>query len=80
MRTTLTLDPDVAVQIKKRLKSDISLKSLVNSLLRMALNTSSSEGKKNLSLQTKPHDSGALLISDISNIGEILSRMDEGKL
>ena len=81
MRTTLTLDSDIASAIKKRLKSEsISLKALINSLLRVGLNSTSTNQNKPKTIKTKPHESGRVLVPDLSNIGELLSRMDEGNL
>lgn len=76
MRTTITLDDDVAALIKKAIRANgSSLKQVVNYALRIGLNSDKPRTRKKF--RTEPHDAGALLVPDISNIGEILSQIDE---
>jgi hypothetical protein len=80
MRTTLTIEPEVASLLKKFIKdTGLSLKSAVNELLKRGLIDS---GKKNSPKKytTKPHDAGEVLAPDIDNIGALMSRLDEEKL
>ena len=55
MRTTLTLDPDVALLVKRRAKERrSSLKHVVNDALRKGLHQASP--KKTPSFRVEPHD------------------------
>ncbi|HTT79435.1 MAG TPA: CopG family transcriptional regulator [Stellaceae bacterium] len=80
MRTTLTIEPDIAARLARLRKSrDSSLKALVNEALR--------EGLRQLSLPKKPHrgpftqpvDLGQPLIGNVDCIGDLLARL-EGEL
>jgi hypothetical protein len=77
MRTTLTIEPEVSAQLKKYLKeTGLSLKSAINMLLRRGLHEikKSPNSKKH---STSAHDAGELLIPDISNVGALMSLLDE---
>jgi hypothetical protein len=54
MRTTLTLEPDVAQQIRRRLaQTKLPLKRVVNDALRVGL--SSTEKERHVRFKVKPH-------------------------
>lgn len=74
MRTTLTLDPDVAVQIERLRKSrDMALKDVVNEALRRGLQEMTAKPKKKEPYQTRVHDAGELLM----DVKEALAMLDE---
>jgi hypothetical protein len=75
VRTTLTLDKDVAAKIERLRKGrDMSLKDIINEALRRGLNDLSSRPKKREPYQTRVHHAGKLLIADVK---EALAMMDE---
>ena len=74
MRTTLTLDDDVAAILERLRKSrDASLKDLVNEALRRGLKDMSSRTKRRKCLRTRSVDLGRLRIAGLDNIGEALA-------
>ncbi len=74
MRTTLTLDQDVAVQIERLRKSrNLALKDIVNEALRRGLKEMTAKPKKRVPFRTGVHD-GKLLVE---NVKEALAILDE---
>jgi len=74
MRTTLTLDDDVAAVLERLRKSrNASLKDLANEALRRGLNDMSSRTKRRECLQTRSVALGRLRIAGLDNIGEALA-------
>ena len=74
MRTTLTLDDDVAAVLERMRKSrDVSLKELVNEALRRGLKDMSSRPKRRERLRTRSVAFGELRIASLDNIGEALA-------
>ena len=74
MRTTLTLDDDVAVALEKmRRNRDMGLKELVNDALRRGLKDMSARPKQREPFQTNPVSLGRLRISSLDNIAETLA-------
>jgi len=74
MRTTLTLDEDVAAILERLRKSrDASLKELVNEALRRGLKDMTSRAKRREHLQTRSVALGRLRIASLDNIGEALA-------
>jgi hypothetical protein len=74
MRTTLTLDDDVAVQIERLRKSrDMALKDVINEALRRGLKDMTAKPKKQAPFQTKVHDGGPMLM----DVKEALAMLDE---
>jgi hypothetical protein len=74
MRTTLTIDDDVAAMLDRLRKSrDTSLKQLVNEALRRGLNEVSGRAKRRKEVRTRSVSLGRLRISGIDNIGEALA-------
>jgi hypothetical protein len=74
MRTTLTLDDDVAVALERvRKQRDASLKELVNEALRRGLRDMSSRPKRREPVRTRSVGLGRLRIAGIDNIAEALS-------
>jgi hypothetical protein len=77
MRTTITLDDEVAALLKRAMKrKKVSFKDLVNTALKSALLRDEVK-EPVVPYRTEPYDGGKLLIGDVSNIGEILARLDE---
>jgi hypothetical protein len=74
MRTTLTLDDDVAAILERLRKSrDASLKDLVNEALRRGLRDMSGRSKRREYVQTRSVAFGRLRIASLDNIGEALA-------
>jgi len=64
MRTTLTLDPDVAARLRKRVEAgDVSFKEAVNEALRRGLAETDVRSRRTWVQRTWPHG-GKLLVSD----------------
>jgi hypothetical protein len=77
MRTTLTIDDDVAVQLDRlRRKGDLGFKELVNDVLRRGLSEMSAPQKKRRPFSTKPHNGGACLLTDLNNVEEVISLLE----
>ena len=77
MRTTLTLDDDVAVEIERpRREGDQSLKDVVNDLLRRGLRDRDAPQKKRKPFRTKTFDVGKPLIPNIDNTADVLSLIE----
>jgi hypothetical protein len=75
MRTTLTLDPDVAQQIERlRKERDTSLKDVVNDALRRGLREINMPRKRK-PFRTKSYDMGPFLVS-IDNVAEAIAYAD----
>jgi hypothetical protein len=80
MRTTLTLDDDVAVQIERlRRERDANLKDVINDILRRGLQDIASSPKKRKPFRTKTFNMGVPLI-DIDNTAEGLDYLDREDL
>ena len=75
MRTTLTLDDDVAVQIEElRRALDVSLKQVVNHTLRRGLQEMSRGGRTpGKPFRTQPFDAGAVRGPGIDYVAEALA-------
>jgi hypothetical protein len=74
MRTTLTLDDDVAAALERLRKTrDASLKELINEALRRGLQEMKGRPKRREPFHTQSVDLGRLKIGSIDNIGEVLA-------
>jgi hypothetical protein len=74
MRTTLTLDDDVAVTLERLRRSRrVSLKHLVNEALRLGLNDMGKRRKPHAPVSTQVVALGRLRIASIDNIAETLA-------
>jgi Ribbon-helix-helix protein, copG family len=74
MRTTLTLDDDVAVALERlRRARDASLKDIVNDALRRGLKDLSARPKRREPFQTQSVALGRLHLASIDNISESLA-------
>ena len=76
MRTTLTIDDDVAVQLKRlRRQRDAKFRDLVNDALRRGLREMSTAPPKRKMLRTRAFDMGEPLIN-IDNVTEALAHLE----
>jgi predicted CopG family antitoxin len=77
MRTTLTIDDDVAAELERlRRAGEASLKDLVNDTLRLGLREMTSPPKKRKPFRTRSFDVGGVLVKNIDNIGELLAEIE----
>jgi hypothetical protein len=73
MRTTLTLDDDVAVQLERlRRARDANLKDLVNEALRVGLREMTAKPRNRKPFRTKTFHMGEPLVS-IDNVAEAIA-------
>ena len=78
MRTTLTLDKDVAEQLKTvKVKLKKPIKQLVNDALRLGFEQMQRAPKRK-PYRTKPHRMGLRAGFNLDNVGELLSRLEGG--
>jgi hypothetical protein len=74
MRTTLTLDDDVAAVLERlRRGRDASLKQLINEALRRGLKEMSGRPKRREPVRTRSVALGRVRIGGIDNVGEALA-------
>ena len=74
MRTTLTIEDDVAAQIDRlRRERDETLKDLVNEALRLGLRNMAGPQPRREPIRTRGVDLGGLKIGSIDNIAEALA-------
>jgi hypothetical protein len=74
MRTTLTIDEDVAVHLQRlRQTQNRRLKQIVNEALRRGLKEMSEEDKPGGDYQTRSVDLGRCLIGSIDDTAEVLA-------
>jgi hypothetical protein len=74
MRTTLTIDDDVAAMLKRLRRSrDASLKELVNEALRRGLRDMDASATERKRYRTPSVDLGTPRIANIDNISEVLA-------
>jgi hypothetical protein len=74
MRTTLTLDDDVAAQIRRLRESrKTSLKELINEALRSGLAIMQGPKQTKRRFQTKPVSLGRCFFDNLDNTAEILA-------
>jgi len=75
MRTTLTIDEDVAVQLERLRRSrDVSLKEIVNDVLRRGLrDMTATHSKKRKLFRTQPIEGVTPLLDNVDNVAEVLA-------
>jgi hypothetical protein len=77
MRTTLTLDPDVAALLRKRVaRGDLSLKEAVNDAMRKGLNAEAISHKPKKLYVVRPKTPGGGFLVDITDNGALAEMMD----
>lgn len=78
MRTTLSLDKDVAAQLERLRKSrDASYKEIVNEALRRGLREMTSRPKRRSPHRTRAVSLGRCRIASIDNISEALALAED---
>jgi len=84
MRTTLTLEPDVAAMLKKRVaKGDVSFKQAVNEAMRRGLTAEAQAQKPKQRYVVHPRTPGGGFLVDITDNGalaEMIDRLDHPDL
>ena len=74
MRTTLTLDKDVAIQLKRMGKRrGERMKDLVNEALRRGLQTLENRPVASLPFKTRAVSLGTCLVGDVDNVSDVLA-------
>ena len=74
MRTTLTLDDDVAVALERaRKQNDASLKEVVNQALRRGLPELARSPRRRKRFRTKSLSLGKCLVPSLDNISRVLA-------
>ncbi|HSR70127.1 MAG TPA: DUF2191 domain-containing protein [Acidobacteriota bacterium] len=74
MRTTLTIEEDVAVLIQRlRKERDLTLKEVVNQALRKGLNVMLAPPPESKRYRINPRDLGRCRLNDLDNISEALA-------
>jgi hypothetical protein len=74
MRTTLTLDDDVAVLLEKtRRAKGVSFKQIVNEALRAGLSQLTTPGQRRPRFKTRHADLGRCLIGSLDDVSEALA-------
>jgi hypothetical protein len=74
MRTTLTLDDDVAAVLERLRRSwNASLKQLINEALRRGLQEMTGRPKRGEQVRTRSVALGRVLIASIDDVGEALA-------
>lgn len=78
MRTTLTIDPDVAAILKRRRKArGEPLRKIINDALRESLNkTADTAPSKKEPFRTKTADLGVCFLPNLDCAGEVLDFLD----
>ncbi|MGA7487003.1 MAG: CopG family transcriptional regulator [Xanthobacteraceae bacterium] len=77
MRTTLTIDDDVAAQLERLRRSrEASLKDLVNDALRRGLREMGARPKKREPFRTQPIEGIKPLFDNVDNVAEALAYAD----
>ena len=73
MRTTLTIDDDIAVVLERLRKTrDLSLKALINEALREGLQQIDSPHRDRKPFRTRAADVGKVFLPNVDNIAEVL--------
>jgi hypothetical protein len=77
MRTTLTLDPDVAAEIQRRRRSgDRGLKEEINRLLRLGLLHDEESSGPAQEVRTRAFSVGKVLVAGIDDVAGALARAE----
>jgi hypothetical protein len=74
MRTTLTIEQDVAMQLERLRRSrDVSLKQLINEALRRGLREMTARPKQRKPFCTGTFDPGPPRLDSIDNVADVLA-------
>jgi hypothetical protein len=76
MRTTLTLDPDVAVRLEREMKrSGLGLKGVVNQALRVGLGMTDKPTRPR-PFRVQPHDFGFRAGTDLDRLNQLADELE----
>jgi hypothetical protein len=76
MRTTLTLDDDVAIELERlKVQLHTSFKEVVNNILRAGLRTTKSI-PNTTEKRTRPVSLGTLRLTNVDNVAEVLAILE----
>ena len=77
MRTTVTLDDDVAARLEReRRRRRTSFKAAVNEVLRAGLDAAEAPKRNQQPFRTKGFDLGPSLVGSLDDVEEVLSRAE----
>ena len=77
MRTTLTIDDDVAAELERlRRTRDARMKDLVNDALRLGLRAMTDRSKRKKPFRTRSFDGGGVLVKSIDSTAELLAEIE----
>lgn len=77
MRTTLTIEDDVAVRLEQeRRRRRLSFKAIVNDVLRAGLETIGQPRQRPRQFRTQGFNLGPSLVGSLDNVEEVLSRVE----
>jgi hypothetical protein len=79
MRTTLTLEPDVALKLKRRMAArKLTLKDAVNQALRIGL--AAEEHPKSKPFRVEPHSFGFKPGIDLDKLGQLADQLEDEEI
>jgi hypothetical protein len=77
MRTTLTLDKDVAAMVERLRKSKRqSMKTLINEALREGLKSMVGPARRRAPFKTTPADLGRCLVGNVDDVAEVIAAIE----
>ena len=77
MRTTLTIEDDVAAELERlRKERDLGRKQLINEALRRGLREMAERPKRKKPFRTRSFHTGGLLVKSIDNVAELLAEVE----
>jgi predicted CopG family antitoxin len=77
LRTTLTIDDDVAAQLERlRRERDASLEDIIDEAIRRGLRDMAMAPQRREPFRTRSADVGEMLIPDIDNAAEVLALIE----
>jgi hypothetical protein len=80
MRTTLTIDNDVAVELERlRRERNTKFKALVNEVLRNGLRVMNTPAKDRKPFYTRSFDCGRLLVDNLDKVWDVLEQVEDEK-
>lgn len=77
MRTTLTLEDDVAVRLEKlREERKATFKAIVNETLRRGLDRMEAPAQRREPYRIRPHSAGRCLVPDLDDVTGVLATVE----
>jgi len=76
MRTTLTIDDDLAARLQRLRRNGVTLKELVNEALRAGLDEIEERKPRPRRAYTTPMDLGAFLVPNVDDVWGVLEAVD----